>query len=44
MNIIDKRSTPKSGSADEDGIGVVFRKTLGHYTVHAHGREIDCSL
>jgi ribosome biogenesis GTPase len=28
----------------EDGIGVVFRKTLGHYTVHADGREIDCTL
>ena len=27
-----------------DDIGVVFRKTLGHYTVHANGREIDCSL
>jgi ribosome biogenesis GTPase len=29
---------------DENDIGVVFRKTLGHYTVHTHGREIDCSL
>ncbi|RPJ19628.1 MAG: ribosome small subunit-dependent GTPase A, partial [Chloroflexi bacterium] len=29
---------------DEDDIGVVFRKTLGHYTVHTHGREIDCVL
>lgn len=31
---------------DEDDIGVVFRKKLGHYTVHAlrSGREIDCSL
>jgi ribosome biogenesis GTPase len=28
----------------EDDIGVVFRKTLGHYTVHANGREIDCVL
>jgi ribosome biogenesis GTPase len=27
-----------------DDIGVVFRKTLGHYTVHTSGREIDCSL
>ncbi|HJQ14864.1 MAG TPA: ribosome small subunit-dependent GTPase A, partial [Anaerolineales bacterium] len=44
MNINDKHSTPKSGSADEDDIGVVFRKTLGHYTVHSQGREIDCSL
>ena len=29
---------------DEDDIGVVFRKTLGHYTVHIHGRELDCVL
>jgi len=29
---------------DEDDIGVVFRKTTGHYTVHTNGREIDCSL
>lgn len=29
---------------DEDDIGVVFRKTLGHYTVHKDGREIDCVL
>jgi len=29
---------------DENDIGVVFRKTLGHYTVHTHGREIDCTL
>jgi ribosome biogenesis GTPase len=27
-----------------DDTGVVYRKTLGHYTVHANGREIDCSL
>src|SRR5215211_3595905 len=27
-----------------DRVGVVFRKTLGHYTVHANGRELDCSL
>ena len=27
-----------------DDIGVVFRKTLGHYMVHANGRELDCSL
>ena len=40
MNTDDKRSSP----ADEDGIGVVFRKTLGHYTVHTAGREIDCAL
>jgi ribosome small subunit-dependent GTPase A len=29
---------------DEDDIGVVFRKTLGQYTVHKDGREIDCVL
>ena len=29
---------------DENDIGVVFRKTLGHYTVHSDGREIDCTL
>jgi ribosome biogenesis GTPase len=29
---------------DGDDVGVVFRKTLGHYTVHNNGREIDCSL
>ena len=29
---------------DGDDIGVVFRKTLGHYTVHTQEREIDCSL
>lgn len=27
-----------------DDTGVVFRKHLGHYTVHAHGRELDCTL
>ena len=27
-----------------DDTGVVFRKALGHYTVHTQGREIDCSL
>ncbi|MBN2117398.1 MAG: ribosome small subunit-dependent GTPase A [Anaerolineales bacterium] len=29
---------------DEDDIAVVFRKTLGHYTVRARGRELDCVL
>src|ERR1043165_1139105 len=40
MNISDendKRTRPVD-------MGVVFRKTLGHYTVHTHGREIDCRL
>jgi len=27
-----------------DDIGVVFRKSLGHYTVHSNGRELDCTL
>lgn len=27
---------------DKDDIGVVFRKTLGHYTVRSRGRELDC--
>lgn len=27
-----------------DDIGIVFRKSLGHYTVHTYGRELDCSL
>jgi len=27
-----------------DDTGVVFRKTTGHYTVHANGRELDCVL
>ena len=31
-------------NTNEDGQGVVFRKTLGHYTVRANGREIDCVL
>jgi len=31
-------------SNDTDDIGVVFRKTRGHYTVHANGRELDCEL
>ena len=42
MNINDRRSSP----AHENDLGVVFRKTLGHYTVHTlrSGREIDCTL
>jgi ribosome biogenesis GTPase / thiamine phosphate phosphatase len=27
-----------------DDTGVVFRKTLGHYTVRNNGRELDCTL
>ena len=29
---------------NQDDTGVVFRKTTGHYTVHANGRDIDCAL
>jgi len=29
---------------DKDDIGIVFRKTIGHYTVHTNGRELDCVL
>lgn len=29
---------------NQDDTGVVFRKMLGHYTVHADGRELDCVL
>lgn len=27
-----------------DRVGVVYRKTIGHYTVHSNGRELDCTL
>ena len=33
MNIESKEDT-----------GIVFRKTLGHYTVHTNGQELDCTL
>ena len=29
---------------NEDGQGVVYRKTLGHYTVRVNGQEIDCVI
>src|SRR5215213_1108681 len=35
------QETPTMNTND---IGVVFRKTTGHYTVHTNGGEIDCSL
>jgi ribosome biogenesis GTPase len=31
-------------SNDNDDTGVVFRKSLGQYTVRANGRDIDCVL
>lgn len=42
MNTDDKSSSP----VDEDEIGIVIRKTLGHYTVRTlgSGRDIDCVL
>lgn len=27
-----------------ESVGIVFRKTTGHYTVHHNGRELDCTL
>ena len=29
---------------NENGYGVVFRKSLGHYNVRTNGQEIDCEL
>ena len=40
-NEYKRQKRPRSSPVD---IGVVFRKTLGHYTVHTNGREIDCVL
>jgi ribosome biogenesis GTPase len=34
----------QDGARMPDRVGVVFRKTLGHYTVHTNGRELDCTL
>lgn len=31
-------------NSNEDGVGVVFRKMLGRYTVRANGRDIECEL
>ncbi|HSG43917.1 MAG TPA: ribosome small subunit-dependent GTPase A [Anaerolineales bacterium] len=31
-------------SNDTNDIGIVFRKTRGHYTVRTDGRDIDCEL
>lgn len=31
-------------SNQPDDTGIVFRKTTGHYTVRANGRELDCVL
>lgn len=40
MNINNSHDKPGSHMHT----GVVFRKTLGHYTVHSDGREIECTL
>jgi len=37
----DEQDDKRSGPLDT---GVVFRKHLGHYTVHTNGRELDCTL
>lgn len=31
-------------TTNENDEGVVFRKSLGHYSVHINGQEIDCEL
>jgi len=31
-------------SNNRDDTGIVFRKTLGHYTVRVNGRDLDCVL
>jgi ribosome biogenesis GTPase / thiamine phosphate phosphatase len=43
---IYSQETLTMNTNSENDIGVVFRKTLGHYTVRTlrSGREIDCSL
>jgi ribosome biogenesis GTPase / thiamine phosphate phosphatase len=40
------QETLTMNTIDENDIGVVFRKSLGHYTVHTlnDGRKLDCSL
>ena len=38
------QETVTMNTDDEDDIAIVFRKTLGHYTVRKDGREIDCVL
>jgi ribosome biogenesis GTPase len=44
VSLAHLQETLTMNTNDENDFGVVFRKTLGHYTVHANGREIDCSL
>lgn len=42
--LIDSQETLTMNIDQQDDTGVVFRKTLGHYTVHTNGRELDCTL
>src|SRR5215208_6488303 len=42
--LLSLQETPTMNTDQQDDTGVVFRKHLGHYTVHANGRELDCSL
>jgi ribosome biogenesis GTPase len=39
-----EQETLTMNTNDKDDTGVVFRKSTGHYTVHANGRDIDCVL
>src|SRR5215216_2213602 len=41
---INLQETLTMNTDEQDDTGVVFRKTLGHYTVHANGRKLDCTL
>jgi ribosome biogenesis GTPase len=42
--LINLQETLTMNTDSQDDNGVVFRKTLGHYTVHTNGRELDCTL
>jgi ribosome biogenesis GTPase / thiamine phosphate phosphatase len=44
MRLAHLQETLTMNTNDGDDIGIVFRKSLGHYTVHTYGRELDCSL
>src|SRR5215216_2107121 len=41
---INLQETLTMNTDEQDDTGVVFRKTLGHYTVNANGRALDCTL
>src|SRR5512141_651251 len=42
--MIKYQETLTMNTNEQDDEGVVFRKNLGHYTVHTNGRELDCTL